>query len=65
MLMMLALRLVEPPTATLLWVQRAANGRVSLKGFPADADGARPAARGTRPIAGSNCHPAVGSEDRK
>ena len=36
---------------------------MSLKGFSADADDARPAARGTRPIAGSNCHPAVGSED--
>ena len=39
-------------------VQRPANGRVSFKGFPADADAddARPA------VTSCNCYSAVGSE---
>ena len=32
---------------TLLWAQRPGSGRVSLRRFPADADDARPAVRGT------------------
>ena len=39
----------------LLWVQSPGSGRVSLRRFPADADDARPAVRGMRPITGSSC----------
>ena len=67
---MLALRVAESVQglgriAPLLWVQKPGNGRVSLKAFPADADDARPAGRGIRPMTGSNCSPAAGSKARK
>ena len=39
----------------LLCVQRPGSGRVSLRRFPADADDARPAVHGIRPITWSSC----------
>ena len=42
----------QVPTATLLWVQRPGNRRVSLDSLPADADDARRAVRVIRPITG-------------
>ena len=40
----------------LLWVQRSADRRESLKGHAADADDARPAADEFHPNTGSNCY---------